>query len=137
MHEGFWFRASRPTGYKVMRCFPHLAYGPSPGSTTSYRLLRDPSCPTPSLLRRARCRQGWPANSGVCGEDTATASLDGSCARRIRAFAGRDEETAPGRTKKRAKARKEGRASHGTVTRTLDRRVRDEEFAARSEFPLE
>src|SRR5436305_12456054 len=28
MHEGFWFRASRPTGYKVMRCFPHLAYGP-------------------------------------------------------------------------------------------------------------
>ena len=81
-------------------------------------------------MRRARCRQGWPANSGVCGEDTATASLDGSCARRIRAFAGRDEETAPGRTKKRAKERKEGRASHGTVTRTLDRRVRDEEFAA-------
>src|SRR6266513_2527850 len=28
VHEGFWFRASSPTGYKVMRCFPHVDHGP-------------------------------------------------------------------------------------------------------------
>src|SRR4249919_3764773 len=28
VHEGFWLRASGPTGYKVMRCFPHVDHGP-------------------------------------------------------------------------------------------------------------
>src|SRR6516165_1534408 len=28
VHEGFWFRAVRRTGYKVMRCLPHAVYGP-------------------------------------------------------------------------------------------------------------
>jgi len=44
--------------------------------------------------------KAWPVDSGACGEVCATASLDGVCARRRAGAAGRDEETAAGRTKK-------------------------------------
>jgi len=43
--------------------------------------------------------KAWP-DTGACGEGCATASLDGVCARRRAGAAGRDEETAAGRTKK-------------------------------------
>ena len=43
--------------------------------------------------------KAWPGGGRVCGERVATASLDGACARRPGACAGRDEETALGSNK--------------------------------------
>jgi hypothetical protein len=37
--------------------------------------------------------KAWPGSGSVCGECVATASLDGGCARRLGARAGRDGET--------------------------------------------
>ena len=50
--------------------------------------------------------KAWPGNAGNRGIETATAILDGGCARRPSINAGRDEETAPGSNKETGK--KEG-----------------------------
>ena len=83
VHEGFWFRASRPTGYKVMRCFPHVDHGP-----VQDKRRRAARCAIlrPDRATLAPCslpsRHGL-SNTGACRHDTATASLDCSCARRL------------------------------------------------------
>ena len=100
MHEGFWFRASRPTGYKVMRCFPHVAYGPVQDQRrrAAHRALFAPDrasfapCSLPS-------RHGLPTSELVARTQrrpALTAAVRGAS----ETLAGRDEETAPGRTKK-------------------------------------
>ena len=43
--------------------------------------------------------KAWPGNAGARGKASATANLDGPCARRTSAPAGRDEGTAPGTNK--------------------------------------
>jgi len=82
VHEGFWFRASSPTGYKVMRCFPHVDHGPVQDKTTSYCSLRDPSSRPRNSCAVLAAVKAWPVNTGACRHDPATASLDRSCARR-------------------------------------------------------
>src|SRR5437868_11626447 len=83
VHEGFWFRASSPTGYKVMRCFPHVDHGPIQDK-------RRPAAHCATLRPRPRncCAvlaavKAWPGHNGACRHDLATASLDCSCARRL------------------------------------------------------
>ena len=89
VHERSGYRASRPTGYKVMRSFRIVAHGPVLASRLA--CYRDPArcgraiiAPSSSrsrpLTRRLR---RWPS-----------AILDSGCARRHWATAGRDGETA-------------------------------------------
>ena len=109
VHEGLGVRALRPTGYKVMRCSPHCSSRPSPGLrrlAAHYATLHPASA---TFAPGAAAVKAWPGNTGACRHGTATASLDRRCARRGETIAGRDEETAPGRTKKL----KKGRLPHG------------------------
>src|SRR5947208_11039905 len=63
--------------------------------------------PTAQLLRRARCRQGMAlSNTGACRHDTATASLDCSCARRLGETRGSGRRNGP-RSNKETIPRKE------------------------------
>ena len=53
--------------------------------------------------------KAWPGERVVCGISTATASLDGSCARHWRRHAGRHEETLLGSNQETAKQQKKVR----------------------------
>jgi hypothetical protein len=111
MHEGFWCRASRPTGYKVMRCFPHLAYGP-----VQDRQRRTAYCATLRPRPRYSCTCSLPSRRGLSTVESVVRTprrpaLTAAARGASETLAGRDEETAPGRTKKRAKERKKERKS--------------------------
>ena len=94
----------------------------------SFCSLRDPSSPALDSRTVLATVKPWPGNRGGCLLNAATASLGCSCARRIERTAGRDEETACGRTKKLA----EGRYHHGpAVIQPLDRWLRHESLVAR------
>src|SRR5215831_8590754 len=88
VHEGFWFRAIRPTGYKVMRCFPHVVDGPVPVQGRRAASLRDFAPDRAKSCAVLAAVKAWPGNFGACCHGTATASLDCSCDRRIRATRG-------------------------------------------------
>jgi hypothetical protein len=86
------------TEYKVVRRWCLLTAGSPridgrnaalPRAATSNR--RGPDPPQRDTVLAAV--KAWPTEPGVCAFDGATASLDGGCARRHGATAGRDEET--------------------------------------------
>jgi hypothetical protein len=51
--------------------------------------------------------KAWPGNAGASGKLSATASLDGPCARRTSAPAGRDEGTAARREQRNSTKQRE------------------------------
>ena len=91
VHEGLGYRPPSRTGYKVMRCC-RIRHRPSPGSRFAAHAA--PIVPTRKLRAVLASVKAWPDQTGACGPCTATASLDGACARRIAQYCGRDEETA-------------------------------------------
>jgi hypothetical protein len=94
VHEGFWFWASSPTGYKVMRCFSACFITAQSRTTTSRRsFCRDPSLRPRNSRALLAAVKAWPGSATACSHARATASLDCSCAWRTDALAGRDEET--------------------------------------------
>jgi hypothetical protein len=103
VHEGLGVRALRPTGYKVMRCSPHCSSWPNPGSRrlgAHYATLH----PAPATF--APC--SLPSRRGLATPKLAIRAqrrpaLTAAARGAPRAIAGRDEETASGRTKKLTK----------------------------------
>jgi hypothetical protein len=85
VHEELGYGPSCPTGYKVMRWFPHLLFT-ARSRITSCRLCRDHSSRPRKPRAVLAAVKAWPGNLLVCGNVTATASLDGGCARRFGRF---------------------------------------------------
>jgi hypothetical protein len=103
VHEELGYGPLCPTGYKVMRWFPHLLFT-ARSRIASCRLCRDlpssrPRKP-PAVLAAVKA---WPIEAGTCGAGGATASLDCSCARRFGGFEVGTKKRL-GRTKKLIKA---------------------------------
>jgi len=84
VHEGLGVRALCQTGYKVMRCFPHVHHGPIQDQrrrAAHCAILRARPLNSGAVLAAVKA---WPVNAAACGHDRATANLDCSLARRIR-----------------------------------------------------
>ena len=132
MHEGLRVRALCPTGYKVMRCSPHASSAQS-RIKTSCRWLRDFLRPDASAL--APC--SLPSRRGLFRPELAASAerrpaLTAAARGASEIPAGRDEETASGRTKKLA----EGKHCHAAVIGPTARCMRHNELAAQSTFLL-
>lgn len=118
VHErsGYWgLVPDRIQGDAVIAAFD--THGPVQDHVPS--LSARPIVPTVQPCAVLAAVKAWPANGRVCRTRVATASLDGGvCARRPGLAAGRDEETATGRTKKLTReAARRGRP--GTVNSSV------------------
>jgi hypothetical protein len=113
VHEELGYGPSCPTGYKVMRWFPHLLFM-ARSRITSCRLCRDHSS-RPRMPRIVLAAvKAWPIKAVACGTRAATASLDCDCARRFGQFKVGTKKRL-GRTKKLTKK---------SITRTTDKSPR-------------
>lgn len=81
MHEELGFGPACPTGYKVMRCFPHSSFT-ARSRITFCRPHRDQSSRPMRPRAVLVAVKAWPGNATLSGTHGATASLDRDCARR-------------------------------------------------------
>jgi hypothetical protein len=110
VHEELGYGPSCPTGYKVMRWFPHLLFT-ARSRITSCRLCRDHSSRPRKPRAVLAAVKAWPIEAVACGTRVATASLDCGCAPRFGEFEVGTKKRL-GRTKKLTKASVTRRGCH-------------------------
>lgn len=93
VHEGFGYRASSRTGYKVMRSF-RMSF--TALVQDHLRRRSRPIIPTTQRRTVLAVVKAWPGYDTICRTATAPASLDDACVRRFRKIvAGTKKHTRP------------------------------------------